>query len=118
MWGDEERLVQLLGVLISNALEYAPPGSAVELILRRRGGRAAVLVRDHGPGVPDADKERIFARFYRAEQSRTDHAHFGLGLAVASELARLHGARLSVRDTLNARGEPDGATFVLELRLL
>lgn len=118
VWGDEERLVQLLGVLLSNALEYAPPGSAVELILRRRGGRAAVLVRDHGPGVPDADKERIFARFYRAEQSRTDHAHFGLGLAVASELARLHGARLSVRDTLNARGEPDGATFVLELRLL
>lgn len=118
VWGDEERLVQLLGVLLSNALEYAPPGSAVELMLRRRGGRAAVLVRDHGPGVPDADKERIFARFYRAEQSRTDHAHFGLGLAVAFELARLHGARLSVRDTLNARGEPDGATFVLELRLL
>lgn len=118
VWGDEERLVQLLGVLLSNALEYAPPGSAVELMLRRRGGRAAVLVRDHGPGVPDADKERIFARFYRAEQSRTDHAHFGLGLAVAFELARLHGARLRVQDTLDARGEPNGATFVLELKLL
>lgn len=118
VWGDEERLVQLLGVLLDNALEYAPPGSAVELALRCRGGRAAVLVRDHGPGVPDADKQRIFARFYRAEQSRTDRAHFGLGLAVACELARLHGARLSVRDTLDARGRPDGATFVLELKLL
>lgn len=118
VWGDEERLVQLLGVLLANALEYAPPGSTVELALRCRGRSASVLVRDHGPGIPDGEKQRVFERFYRAEQSRTDHAHFGLGLAVAWELARLHGGRLSVRDTLDEEGRTDGATFVLELKLL
>lgn len=113
--GDEERLVQLLGVLLANALEYAPPGSAVELALETHGRQAALLVRDHGPGIPDSEKQRVFDRFYRAERSRTSREHFGLGLAVAAELCRLHGGRLAVQDTPGGDGRPCGATFVLEL---
>ena len=61
-----------------------------------------------GPGVPDADKRRIFDRFARGDPSRTDKAHFGLGLAVAAEIAALHGAGLQVQDTPGG-----GATFVV-----
>ena len=113
--GDEERLVQLLGVLLTNALEYAPPGSAVELALETHGAQAALLVQDHGPGIPDSEKPRVFDRFYRSERSRANRAHFGLGLAVAAELCRLHSGRLSVRDTPGEDAKPCGATFVLEL---
>ena len=66
-------------------------------------------MRDTGPGVPDAEKERVFERFYRADQGRSDKIHFGLGLAVARELAALHGGTLCVRDA------PGGACFVLTL---
>ena len=56
-------------------------------------------VADQGPGVPDAEKKKIFDRFYRGSQSRTDPSHFGLGLSVAWELAAVHGGKISVSDT-------------------
>lgn len=65
---------------------------------------------DHGPGVTDADKKRIFERFYRGQNAAEDPCHYGLGLAVAAELAHLHGGRLWVEDTPSG-----GATFCLEL---
>ena len=72
------------------------------------GAPAAPAACAHGPGVPDADKQRIFERFTRGDPSRTGKAHFGLGLAVAAEIAALHGAALAVRDTPGG-----GATFTL-----
>ena len=62
-------------------------------------GLVGIAVADNGPGIADADKAKIFERFYRADPSRTDKQHCGLGLAVAQELARLHGAALRVSDT-------------------
>ena len=56
-------------------------------------------VRDHGPGVPDADKPAVFRRFWRAESSRADRQHFGLGLSVAAELAERCRLQLGVADT-------------------
>ena len=67
-------------------------------------------MEDHGPGVPDADKQRIFTRFARGDESRAGAGHFGLGLAVARELAALHGGRLACTDTPGG-----GATFTLAL---
>lgn len=98
---DAERLRQLLAILLNNALEHTPPGTPVELALACGGRRPAVTlaVIDHGPGIPDGEKPHIFDRFYRADHNRTDKSHFGLGLSVAAELARLHGAALLVEDT-------------------
>lgn len=106
---DAQRLEQLFAVLLNNAFEYAPAGTPVELTARVAAqGGLCVAVADHGPGVPDADKRRIFDRFARGDPSRTDKAHFGLGLAVAAEIAALHGAGLQVQDTPGG-----GATFVV-----
>ena len=100
---DADRLRQLLAILLNNALDHTPAGTPVELILECEQGtkNASVLltVQDHGPGIPDAEKERIFDRFYSADPSRTAKQNFGLGLSVAKELARLHRADLTVSDT-------------------
>ena len=80
--------------------------------LSKPGGSFAIhiCVMDNGPGISDADKTHIFERFYRAQRSHTDRSHFGLGLCIAQEIARAHGATLTVEDT-----EGGGATFSLML---
>ena len=95
---------------MDNALRFAPEGSEIELGLAERGGRVRFWVADHGPGVTDCDKKRIFERFYRGQAAGEDPRHHGLGLAVAAELAALHGGRLWVEDAPGG-----GAAFCLEL---
>ena len=113
---DADRLRQLLAILLNNALDHTPAGTPVELILTCEQGakNASVLltVQDHGPGIPDAEKERIFDRFYSADPSRTAKQNFGLGLSVAKELARLHRADLTVSDTPGG-----GARFTVRFAL-
>ena len=98
---DPGRLQQLLSILLNNALDHTPAGTPVELILAAAPNAAAVTltVQDHGPGIPDSEKQHIFDRFYSADPSRTAKQNFGLGLSVAKELARLHRADLTVTDT-------------------
>ena len=109
---DAQRLEQLFAVLLNNAFEYSPAGTPVEILAELPpSGGLHIAVVDHGPGVPDTEKSRIFDRFARGDRSRTDKTHFGLGLAVASQIASLHGAILRVRDTPGG-----GATFVVEWR--
>ena len=110
IYGDADRLVQLIAALVDNATSYAPAGTPVILRCRDVGGKVAISVIDHGPGVPDPDKTRIFSRFARGDNSRPANGHFGLGLAVAQELAALHGGRLACTDTPGG-----GATFTLYL---
>lgn len=107
---DEERLRQLLSILLNNALEHTPSGTPIELVLSVNDKHGTVIfsVVDHGPGISNEAKRHIFERFYRADESRTSKRNFGLGLSVARELARLHGAALTVGDTLGG-----GATFIL-----
>lgn len=109
---DAQRLEQLFAVLLNNAFEYSPADTPVEILaeLPTPGGLRIAVV-DHGPGVPDTEKSRIFDRFARGDRSRTDKTHFGLGLAVASQIASLHGAILRVQDKPGG-----GATFVVEWR--
>lgn len=107
---DEQRLEQLFAVLLNNAFEYSPAGTSVEILAELPlSGGLRIAVVDHGPGVPDIEKPRIFDRFARGDRSRTDKTHFGLGLAVANQIASLHGAILRVQDTPGG-----GATFVVE----
>jgi len=94
--GSEWLLRELLGNLIDNALNYTPSGGRVTA---RSGidksGRPFVEVEDNGPGIPAAEQERIFERFYRAEGSIGEGA--GLGLAIVKEVADRHAAGIDVR---------------------
>lgn len=107
---DSDRLRQILTIITDNALRYAPRGTAVTWELRTEGERCCLSCIDHGPGIPDSEKKRIFERFYRGSVSRTDPNHFGLGLSVARELIRLHDGTITVDDTPGG-----GATFQIEL---
>ena len=108
--GDKARLEQLFTILLHNAMEYTPTGTAIELAAERRGAGVCFSVRDHGPGVPDTDKQRIFRRFARGEECRTGKEHFGLGLSIARQIALLHGGKLWVEDASGG-----GAVFLLQL---
>lgn len=107
---DEGRLRQLLAILLNNAIEHTPAETPIELVLRAEGKNSGVTISvvDHGLGIPDEAKPHLFDRFYRADASRTNKHNFGLGLSVAKELARLHGASLTATDTPGG-----GATFIL-----
>lgn len=107
---DAGRLREVLGILLENALAYgvSQQGGAVELEAVRAGKRVSLRVADHGPGLTREQKTRVFERFYRADDSRKDKQHFGLGLSVAAELVRCVGGTIEVRDTPGG-----GCTFLV-----
>lgn len=107
---DENMIKQLLTILVDNSLRYAPAGSSIQLSVQHKSRHCLISVIDHGPGVPDSEKTRIFDRFYRGSLSRTDPSHFGLGLSVAQELAAIHNGTIKVMDTPGG-----GATFQISL---
>ena len=107
---DRARLEQLFTILLHNAMEYTPPGTAIELAAGRKGAGVIFSVRDHGPGVPEKDRQRIFRRFARGEECRTGKEHFGLGLSIARQIDALPGGRLWVEDAPGG-----GAVFLLQL---
>jgi hypothetical protein len=98
---NRELLVQALINLVENALKYARQadgdGVRVELRAAREGGEIVLCVRDEGPGIADADKERVQQRFVRLEESRSAPGS-GLGLSLVAAVARLHGGRLELAD--------------------
>ena len=102
--GQEALLQRLLSILTENAIRFAPEDTDVVLSLRTLSNACEISVSDHGPGIPDEEKEKIFDRFYRGSESRTDPGHFGLGLSVAAQIAELHHTRIQVFDV------PDGGT--------
>lgn len=85
----------LLRNLIDNALRYTPPGGEVTLTLEPLAGRTVVKVIDSGPGLDDAQKERVFERFYRQGESGTGS---GLGLSIVQLITRLHRAEITLLD--------------------
>jgi heavy metal sensor kinase len=114
---DPERLRQAVDNLLDNALRFAPPGSRVEVRLRKEerpdGRRAVIEVADSGPGFPPEFLPRAFERFERADAARTrDGGGSGLGLAIARSLARAHGG-----DAVAANRPSGGAVVRLELPL-
>ena len=98
--GDRVRLEQALENLAANALRHAPEGSTVELRARNEGSTVALLVTDHGGGIPVEHLPRIFDRFYKADQSRAALAGAaggsGLGLSIVKAIAERHRATVSV----------------------
>jgi signal transduction histidine kinase len=95
--GDEDRLRQLLLILLENALKYTPASGQVTVGLRRIGDEAEIVVRDTGTGIDAADLPHVFERFYRADTGRgRDPGGTGLGLAIAEWIAQQHGGTINI----------------------
>ncbi|GAA0544221.1 signal transduction histidine kinase [Rhizomicrobium palustre] len=95
--GDAELLSQALINLLENAVLHTPRETAITISLELCEGQACLSVSDNGPGVPEADRERIFKRFFRLERSRSSAGN-GLGLSIVSAVTQLHGAQITVCD--------------------
>jgi signal transduction histidine kinase len=102
---DRERVMQIMRILLDNALRHTPEGTPVMVIAGRDNGSAELAVADKGPGVAPASHTQVFERFYTADAARGS----GLGLAIAKELAE----RMDGRITLNSR--PGRTVFKLAL---
>lgn len=114
IWADRERMIQVLNNLLSNACKYTPAGGSVTVRAFPDNGRALVEVSDTGIGIPEQDLERIFEKFYRAENSRQEATYgTGLGLPIAKSLVELHDGSISVTSKLGK-----GSTFRVQLPLL
>jgi two-component system OmpR family sensor kinase len=98
--GDEDRLRQVVGNLVGNALVHTPAGTRVSVGVHDGGGRAVVEVHDDGPGMPPEMVDRAFERFSRADASRSRHAGgSGLGLAIVRAIVVAHGGDVAVAST-------------------
>jgi signal transduction histidine kinase len=103
--GNREFLAQALANLLDNAVKYTPPGGAIMLRLRRRSsGDVELSVTDTGPGVPEADRERVVQRFVRLENSRNQPGA-GLGLSLVAAVAEAHAGRLQLDEGPGKLGE-------------
>ncbi len=110
--GDKDSLVQLLVILLDNAIKYSPDGSSITFSSKTSGQVATMSVKDQGVGIEPAALERVFDRFYRADASRSRGGSdgFGLGLSIAKMIADLHNGTI----TLNSRvGSGTTATLTL-----
>ena len=97
MVGDPERLAQVVDNLLSNALRYTDAGGQIEVSLAVRDGEAVVEVADSGIGIEPGQLERIFDRFWRSPEARARTADgSGVGLALVSDLVRVHDGRVAV----------------------
>lgn len=109
---DKERLFQLLSIYLDNALHYSPEGKEIQIRVDMSSKELTFWIVDHGIGVEEKAKPFIFDRFYCADQSHTDKSHFGLGLSIAKELARMLQGKIGMEDTPGG-----GASFFFTLDL-
>ena len=101
--GNAPMLREMVSNLIDNAIRYSPPDSAVTVAVAAFDDQAMISVCDQGPGIPVAERERVFHRFYRI-LGQGDSEGSGLGLAIVREIAIAHGGRVSLRDGEGGRG--------------
>ncbi len=97
--GNRELLSHLLGNLITNAYRYGRPDGHIRVNLKKEGNNTVLSVEDDGIGIAEEEQEKIFRRFYQVDSSRSGSGA-GLGLSMASEIARFHGGTITVRSEL------------------
>ena len=110
VYGDREILATALEQFIENASRYSTPGSPITVSGEENLGETILAIHNEGPPIRPSDRERIFERFYRAEESRHRAPGTGLGLSIAKKAAEAHGGRTWVVSEENA-----GTTFFFAL---
>lgn len=110
--GDAERLGRVVENLLTNAIKYSPGGGTIEVRVRQDHGFALITVRDHGIGIADSPRERIFELGYRAPSAASVAPGLGLGLYIASEVVRRHGGTIDASPASDA-----GTLFTVRLPL-
>jgi signal transduction histidine kinase len=109
--GDAQRLEQMLGNLLSNAIRYTPPGGTITLAAHKVQGAVEISVSDSGPGISPEEMEHLFERFYRTDSARSRAAGgTGLGLAIAQQIADAHGGTLGLTSSVGK-----GSTFTARI---
>ena len=108
---DGDRIKQVLTNLVANASRFAPDSSEVTLEIESREKDFVIRIADHGDGIPESLRDKVFERFYRADNSRNrDTGGSGLGLAIAKSIVTAHQGKIWAEET-----EGGGATFVIEI---
>ena len=82
--------------LLENAIDFSPQGAAVEITLGTRSGKAELTIRDHGSGIPDYARQKVFDRFYSLRHPGSGRKGTGLGLTLVREAADLHGGAITL----------------------
>ncbi|SER50980.1 PAS domain S-box-containing protein [Pedobacter rhizosphaerae] len=109
---DREKIGQVMGNLISNAVKYSPSGSKVEISCEVKETEVEVGIKDNGMGIMEEDQQHIFERYYRVKgRQMSDIGGFGVGLYLCSEIIQAHGGRISVSSELGK-----GSTFSFALK--
>ncbi len=113
VWGDGNRLGQVITNLLGNAVVFTEPGGTITLSCTRRDRMAVLDVSDTGVGIPEKDQPHIFESFFHLEKSRTRNlGGTGLGLAICKAIVEAHGGSISVSSRIG-----EGTTFTVELAL-
>lgn len=111
--GDQDSLVQLIVILLDNAIKYSPSKKTVEISSRAINNQVVFKIVDRGEGIPPSTLEHVFERFYRGEddsRNKTAASGFGLGLSIAKMIADLHGGVISIES-----GAKQGTTACVSL---
>ena len=112
IWADPQRLAQVLGNLLDNALRHTKPHGRVEVAARADTDQLIITVTDNGDGIAAQHLPHVFERFYRVDAARDrEHGGAGIGLAIAKALVESHGGHI----TASSDGQGTGTTFTITL---
>lgn len=115
VYGDRDKIAQLMYILADNAIKYTMPGGTVEILIKKAGKKKAeeffLAVKDTGIGMTEDDQKRIFDRFYRVDKARTrKEGGYGLGLSIAKSIVGAHGGMIQVESIPG-----QGSTFTVAI---
>jgi two-component system sensor histidine kinase CiaH len=108
IFGNEDALVEVLMVILDNAIKYSNKDTTIKLVIGNKGKKNFIKVIDQGMGIDKKHLSQIFDRFYRVDQARVNHSGYGLGLSVAKKIMNQHDGSIDVESTL-----AKGSTFTL-----